>query len=92
LHFGSRRHDLLECARPVADGAACYDLPRSALHHLQSTRRADQSASRHRGRQPLQLRIANAVWVEQTLKLLDQYLDVIARNYGAGVRLADSTA
>lgn len=38
---------------------------------------------------PLQLRIANAVWVEQTLQLLDDYLDVIARNYGSGVRLAD---
>jgi len=38
---------------------------------------------------PLQLNIANAIWAEQTLTLLQEYLDVIAQNYGAGIQLAD---
>jgi serpin B len=69
-----------------------YDLPQSELHSafnqldLALTQPASPASAEE---QPLQLRIANAVWVEQTLELLDQYLDVIARNYGAGVRLAD---
>lgn len=38
---------------------------------------------------PLQLDIANAVWAEQTLPFLKDYLDLIAQNYGAGIQLAD---
>jgi serpin B len=37
----------------------------------------------------LQLNIANAVWAEQTFPFLKEYLDVLAQNYGAGIRLAD---
>ena len=40
-------------------------------------------------RQSLQLEIANAVWAEQTFPFLKEFLDVIARNYGAGINLAD---
>jgi serpin B len=39
--------------------------------------------------EPLQLNIANAVWAEQTYPFLQEYLDLIASNYGAGIRLAD---
>jgi serpin B len=39
--------------------------------------------------EPLQLNIANAVWAEQTFAFLPEFLDTLARNYGAGVRLAD---
>jgi serpin B len=38
---------------------------------------------------PLQLNIANAVWAEQTYPFLQSFLDTIAINYGAGIRLAD---
>lgn len=38
---------------------------------------------------PLQLNIANAVWTEQTYPFLQSFLDTIALNYGAGIRLAD---
>lgn len=38
---------------------------------------------------PLQLNIANAIWAEQTYPFLQSFLDTIASNYGAGVRLAD---
>jgi serpin B len=39
--------------------------------------------------EPLQLKIANAVWAEQTFTFLPEFLDTIAVNYGAGVSLAD---
>lgn len=39
--------------------------------------------------EPLKLNIANAVWAEQTLGFLEEYLDTIAVNYGAGIHLAD---
>ena len=38
---------------------------------------------------PLQLRIANAVWAEETYPFLQSYLDTIALHYGAGIRLSD---
>lgn len=39
--------------------------------------------------QPMKLNIANAVWSEQTFPFQEDFLDVIAINYGAGVHLAD---
>ncbi len=39
--------------------------------------------------EPMQLNIANAVWVEQTFSFLQEYLDLIAVNYGAGIHLSD---
>jgi serpin B len=38
---------------------------------------------------PLRLNIANAVWAEQTYPFKQSFLDTIALNYGAGVRLVD---
>jgi len=38
---------------------------------------------------PLQINIANAVWAEQTYPFLQDYLDLMASNYGSGIRLAD---
>lgn len=38
---------------------------------------------------PLQLNIANAVWAEQTYPFVQEFLDTVALNYGAGIRLAD---
>jgi serpin B len=39
--------------------------------------------------QPLQLNIANSVWAEKTYAFQQAYLDLIAKNYGAGIQLAD---
>ena len=39
--------------------------------------------------EPMQLNIANAVWAEQTFSFLQEYLDTIAVNYGAGIHLSD---
>ncbi|HEX2989712.1 MAG TPA: serpin family protein [Anaerolineales bacterium] len=69
-----------------------FDLPQHQLHpafnaldqHL--ARRGEETSDEH---EPLQLNIANAVWAEQTYPFLQEYLDQIAMNYGAGIRLAD---
>jgi len=39
-----------------------------------------------------QLNIANALWGEEGYQFLDDFLDVIAMNYGAGLRLLDFVA
>ena len=39
--------------------------------------------------EPMRLNIANAVWSEQTYPFQQEFLDVIALNYGTGIHLAD---
>ncbi len=39
--------------------------------------------------QPFRLRLANAAWVQQDSSFLPEYLDTLARYYGAGVKLQD---
>ncbi|GAB4327726.1 MAG: serpin family protein [Dehalococcoidia bacterium] len=39
--------------------------------------------------EPPRLHIANSVWAEQTKTFLQEYLDVLAEHYGAGIRLVD---
>ncbi len=41
------------------------------------------------GAQSMQLDIANAAWADQGTSFLSQYLETLARNYGAGIQLAD---
>jgi len=69
-----------------------FDLPQTELHaafnQLDLALRAAGSPDRAAD-QPLHLRLANAIWVEQTAPIRGEYLDLMARNYGAGVRLAD---
>jgi serpin B len=48
-----------------------------------------QTINLDKDQEPLQLNIANAVWAEQTFTFLKEYLDVIARNYGAGIHISD---
>ncbi len=68
-----------------------FDLPQAQLHpafnalDLQLAQRGKTQSKD----QPLQLNIANAVWAEQTYPFLQNYLDLIALNYGAGIHLAD---
>ena len=69
-----------------------FDLPQAGLHPAFNALDQDL-ASRGKAKSdsgaPLQLNIANAVWAEQTYPFLQEYLDLIASNYGAGIRLAD---
>jgi serpin B len=50
---------------------------------------AQRGQSADKDQEPMQLNIANAVWAEQTYPFQQDFLDTIALNYGAGVRLAD---
>jgi serpin B len=69
-----------------------FDLPQGGLHPAfnaldQDLASRGESASDEE--EPLQLNIANAVWAEQTYPFLQEFLDLIASNYGAGIQLAD---
>jgi serpin B len=50
---------------------------------------AERGKAQSKEQAPLQLRIANAVWAEQTYPFLQSFLDTLALHYGAGIRLAD---
>ncbi len=50
---------------------------------------AKRGESASKDETPLQLNIVNAVWAEQTYPFVQDFLDTIALNYGAGIRLAD---
>jgi serpin B len=69
-----------------------FDLPQLQLHPAFNALDQDlarRGAENKDEQEPLQLNIANAVWAEQTYPFLQEYLDLIASNYGAGIRLAD---
>jgi len=73
-----------------------YTLPQSALHPAFNA--LDQAlASRGQGAQgkdgtPFRLSIANSIWGQKGFKFLPAFLDVLAENYGAGLRLLDFAA
>ena len=69
-----------------------FDLPQEQLHpafNALDQDLASRGESKSDEQEPLQLNIANAVWAEQTYPFLQEFLDLIASNYGAGIRLAD---
>lgn len=73
-------------------GTLHYTLPQEQLHPAFNKLDLDLAAEAKPSsgsEQPLQLKIANAMWAEQTFSFLQSYLDTIASNYGADVRLAD---
>jgi serpin B len=67
-------------------------LPQDQLHptfNALDLQLAERGKAQSEDETPLQLNIANAVWAEQTYPFLQSFLDTIALNYGAGIRLAD---
>jgi serpin B len=67
-------------------------LPQNELHpalNALDLELAKRGEAQSEDETPLQLNIANAIWAEQTLTLLQEFLDVIAQNYGAGIQLVD---
>jgi len=85
-YAGARGETEAEMAR-----ALHFDLPEEQLHRafnqldLLLASQPETSDEEQR----LQLRLANAVWAEETFAFLPEYLDVLALHYGAGVHLAD---
>lgn len=69
-----------------------FNLPQDRLHpafNALDVALANEGKAQGNNGQPMQLNIANAVWVEQTYPFQQAYLDLIAKNYGAGIQLAD---
>ena len=69
-----------------------FDLPQGQLHPAFNT--LDLALEKtptplENDLKPMQLKIANAVWAEQTYSFLQEFLDTISINYGAGINLAD---
>ena len=69
-----------------------FNLPQDQLHpafNALDLELVNEGKTRGSNTQPMQLNIANAIWAEQTYPFQQAYLDLIAKNYGAGIQLAD---
>ena len=69
-----------------------FNLPQNQLHpafNALDLALANEGKAQGNNGQPMQLNIANAVWAEQTYSFQQAYLDLIAKNYGVGIQLAD---
>ena len=69
-----------------------FNLPQAQLHpafNALDLAFANEGKAQGNNGQPMQLNIANAIWAEQTYPFQQAYLDLIAKNYGAGIQFAD---
>jgi len=48
-----------------------------------------ENINSNKEQEPLQIKIANSIWAEQTFGFLKEFLDTLALNYGAGIYLSD---
>jgi serpin B len=71
-----------------------FELPQERLHpafnalNLSLTGQGE-SASNTDESQPFQLNVANSLWAQDNYPFLPEFLDLLGRNYGAGLRLVD---
>lgn len=70
-----------------------FTLPADQLHPvinaLQLELNNRENNDYEEGKQDFDLNIVNSIWGEKTYTFLPEYLDLLAENYGAGLRLAD---
>ncbi|NIM14153.1 MAG: serpin family protein [Candidatus Aminicenantes bacterium] len=73
-----------------------FNFPQDKLHSLfnaldleLASRKQSDTQEGDEGGKYLKLNIANAIWVQQDFPILDEYLDLLAVNYGAGIWLVD---
>jgi serpin B len=69
-----------------------FDLPKDQLHpafNALDQGLAQRAAQSIEGEKPFQLHIANSIWGQQDYAFNPSYLDLLAQNYGAGLRLVD---
>lgn len=67
-------------------------LPQDQLHpafNALDLKLTEKHKAESEDQKPLQLNIANAIWAEQTYAFQQEFLDTVARNYDAGINLAD---
>jgi serpin B len=83
-----------ETEKQMAD-ALHYLLPQDSLHpsfnrlDLELNKRGE--GAKGKDSEGFRLRVVNAIWGQKDYQFLSDYLDVIAENYGAGLRLLDFT-
>ncbi len=78
-------------ARQMA-GTLHFTLPQKDLHSAFNSldlELARRSKTTGRGGDHFQLNIANSLWGQSGYSFLPDFLDLLARNYGAGLRLLD---
>jgi serpin B len=70
-----------------------FALPQDSLHQtfnaLQLALNSREQNNENNKEKDFELNIANAIWGEKTYTFLPEYLDLLAENYGAGIRLMD---
>ena len=72
-----------------------FTLPSERLHpalNAQALELAKRESSAETGEAPFRLRIVNALWGQQGLTFLAPFLDLLAVNHGAGMRVVDFAA
>ena len=73
--------------------ALCFYLPQERLHpafnKLDLALASRGEGAEGREGQPFRLHIANALWGQEGFSFLPEFLDTLAVNYGAGMRLVD---
>ena len=86
-YAGARNETESQMAKPMQ-----FNLSQDQLHpafNALDLALANEGKAQGSNGQPMQLNIANAVWAEQTYAFQQAYLDLIAKNYGAGIQPAD---
>ncbi|NIM16104.1 MAG: serpin family protein [Candidatus Aminicenantes bacterium] len=73
-----------------------FNFPQDKLHSLfnaldleLANRKQSETKEDDEGGKYLKLNIANAIWAQEDHPFLDEYLDILAINYGAGIWLVD---
>lgn len=61
----------------------------AAHNHLERELSSRGSGAKGKDDQPFRLRVANATWLQEGLEVEPGYLDVLARHFGAGLRLVE---
>jgi len=73
-----------------------YTLPQDRLHPafnaLDQTLESRGEGAEGKDEEGFRLNIANAIWGQKDYAFLESFLDTLARNYGAGLRLLDFAA
>lgn len=81
-----------ETEQQMAD-TLCFVLPQDRLHpafnslDIELSRRGE--GAKGKDEKGFRLNIVNAIWGQKNYKFLSEFLDVLAENYGAGLRILD---
>lgn len=73
--------------------ALSFNIPQERLHpafnslDLQLKQRGEGAKGKDDG--GFRLNVVNAIWGQKDYRFLDEYLDILAQNYGAGLRIVD---